>query len=52
MLDLARDPLAVLGTLGASVLNEHTDQAGMCAVCKSAWPCKCALLAEHNLGAL
>jgi len=50
--DLVRDPLTVLATLGASVLNEHIDQTGLCAVCESAWPCERALLAEHNLAAL
>jgi hypothetical protein len=44
--------LEVLSSLAVRVLNEHTNQAGRCAVCRSAWPCEQASLAEHNLAAL
>lgn len=33
----------------SDVLNEHTNQHDLCAVCGSAWPCERAVLAEHNL---
>jgi len=44
--------LEVLSSLAVTVLNEHTDQAGRCAVCGSAWPCESVLLADHNLAML
>ncbi|SEF14242.1 hypothetical protein [Jiangella alba] len=31
-------------TDGNIVLNEHADDAGLCAVCGSAWPCDATLL--------
>ena len=34
------------------VLNEHVNDAGLCAVCGSAWPCERVQLAEHNLAVL
>lgn len=36
-------------SLATTVLNEHTDDAGVCAVCGSAWPCQSVVLADHNL---
>lgn len=47
------DPLPVvlelMGALATSVLGEHTNEAGLCVVCGSAWPCERVVLAEHNL---
>jgi hypothetical protein len=40
-----RDPLPValglIRALATSVLDEHTDEVGLCGVCGSAWP-RCA----------
>ena len=33
-------------------LDEHTNQAGLCAVCGTAFPCDSAVLAEHNVALL
>jgi hypothetical protein len=44
--------LEALSSLAVTVLNEHTNDADLCAVCGSAWPCEQAVLAEHNLAAL
>ena len=38
-----------LHQLATVVLNEHTNDHGLCAVCGSAFPCERAVLAEHNL---
>jgi len=38
-----------LAQLASVVLNEHTNDYGLCAVCGSAFPCERAVLAEHNL---
>jgi len=38
-----------LAELASSVINEHTNDHGACAVCGSAFPCDRAVLAEHNL---
>jgi hypothetical protein len=35
--------------LATTVIGEHVDEQGLCAVCGSAWPCEWAVLAEHNL---
>jgi hypothetical protein len=35
-------------SLATTVLNEHTDDAGVCAS-GSAWPCQSVVLADHNL---
>ncbi|WP_165036802.1 hypothetical protein [Candidatus Protofrankia californiensis] len=35
--------------LASVVINEHTDDHGLCAVCGSAFPCERAVLAENNL---
>lgn len=34
---LCRSTLELMGALVTSVLNEHADQAGLCAACGSAW---------------
>jgi hypothetical protein len=39
-----RTPLLTL-TDGNHVLNDHTDDAGLCTVCGAAWPCTLTLLA-------
>lgn len=44
--------LEALISLATRVLNEHTNQAGLCALCGCAWPCESAVLAEHNLAAV
>ena len=36
-------------TDGNTVLNDHADAAGLCAVCGSAWPCDTTLLASDLL---
>jgi hypothetical protein len=41
-----------LARLATVVLNEHTNQAGLCAVCDIAFPCDSAVLAEHNVALL
>ena len=38
-----------LARLAAGVLNEHTNAAGLCNVCGSAFPCRSAVLAGHNV---
>jgi hypothetical protein len=38
-----------LTQLASAVLNEHTNEHGLCAACGSAFPCDRAVLAEHNL---
>jgi RNA polymerase-binding transcription factor DksA len=35
--------------LAATVVNEHTNDYGLCVVCGSAFPCERATLAENNL---
>jgi len=45
--DLPPD-LVTLSSLAVSVLNEHVNDADLCAVCESAWPCELVVLAEHN----
>jgi len=38
-----------LARLATLVLNEHIDDAGLCAACRGvAFPCQFAVLAEHN----
>ncbi len=42
-----REPGVLLWlTDGNTVLNDHVDDAGLCAVCGSAWPCDTTLLAS------
>ena len=38
-----------LHQLATVVLNEHTNDGDLCAVCGCAFPCERAVLAEHNL---
>lgn len=45
-------PSEMLCSLAVAVLTEHTDAAGLCAVCGCAWPCELVVLADHNLAAL
>jgi hypothetical protein len=42
------DKLEALWSLAVTVLNAHTDTAGLCAVCGWTWPCELVLLADHN----
>lgn len=37
-----------LASLATRVLNEHTNDHDLCAVCGSAWPCERVVLADHN----
>jgi hypothetical protein len=46
--DVERE-IDALHQLTTVVLNEHTNDLGLCAVCGSAFPCERAVLAEHNL---
>ncbi len=41
--------LETMISLATQALNEHTNDADLCAACGSAWPCQRAILAEHNL---
>jgi len=45
--------LAHLAQLATVVLNEHTNDQGLCAVCAGvAFPCELAVTAEHNAALL
>jgi hypothetical protein len=44
--------LVRLCAMATRVLNEHTNDHDLCAVCGCAWPCSRAALAEHNLALL
>ena len=44
--------LVRLCAMATRVLNEHTNDHDLCAVCGCAWPCARAQLAEHNLAFL
>jgi len=44
--------LEVVPSPAATVLNEHTNQACLCAVGGFAWPCEPIVLADHNLATL
>ncbi|KWX02437.1 hypothetical protein [Carbonactinospora thermoautotrophica] len=50
--DLFPSTVHQLSTIASQVLNEHVNDAGLCAVCGSAFPCGRAVLAEHNLASL
>ncbi len=52
LLDRLPDVLATVSTLATAVLGDHTNDAGLCAVCGSAWPCERATTAAHNLAVL
>ena len=41
-----------LAQLASVVLNEHTNNQGLCAVCGCEFPCDSAVLAEHNVALL
>jgi hypothetical protein len=38
-----------LADLATRIMNEHTIEHDLCAICGSAWPCERIVLAEHNL---
>lgn len=38
-----------LHQLATVVLNEHTNDHGLCVICGSAWPCDLTNLADHNV---
>jgi hypothetical protein len=38
-----------LSALASTVMNTHGNDADLCAVCGSAWPCESVVLADHNL---
>jgi hypothetical protein len=38
--------------LATTVLNEHVNHEGLCALCGCAFPCDLAVLAEHNAALL
>lgn len=40
--------LEALSSLAVTVLNVHTSEAGLCAVCGYTWPCELVRLADHN----
>jgi hypothetical protein len=44
--------LVRLCAMAIRILNEHTGDRDLRAVCDSAWPCSRAALAEHNLALL
>jgi hypothetical protein len=52
VLDPLLSVLHELSLLATTVLGEHTNNAGLCAVCGSAWPCERAVTATHNLAVL
>lgn len=52
VLDPLSSPFDRLACLATTVLGNHQDDAGLCAVCGSAWPCALVTLAEHNLAVL
>ena len=50
--DLLSD-LDRLHELATMIINEHVNDAGLCAVCRGvAFPCESAVLAEHNAALL
>lgn len=40
--------LEALSSLTVTVLNAHTNAAGLCVVCGCAWPCELVMCADHN----
>ena len=50
--DYCQPELELLCSTAAVVRNEHVNDAALCAVCGSTWPCQRAQLAEHNLAVL
>jgi hypothetical protein len=51
-LESVQAELEHLGRLATVVLDEHTNHAGLCAICSTTFPCDSAVLAEHNLALL
>ncbi len=52
-LESVQAELEHLAQLATVVLNEHTDDRGLCAACSGvAFPCELAVLAEHNAALL
>jgi hypothetical protein len=49
MITLLDTKIVELAQLASSVINEHINHDGVCAVCGCAFPCDRAVLAEHNL---
>jgi len=43
------EQLDSLRELATTVLNQHTNDGGLCVVCGCVFPCNLAQLAEHNL---
>ena len=43
------DELEQLAALATVVLNRHSNNHDLFAVCGCAWPCHFAVLADHNL---
>lgn len=52
VLDSLPVTLELMRALATDVLNKHTDEANLCVVCGSAWPCERVVLAEHNPAAI
>lgn len=48
-MDVKERQSATTLTDGNAVLNDHTDDGGLCAVCGSAWPCDNTRLASALL---
>jgi len=44
--------MARLSVLASQEITSHTCKDGMCAICRTAWPCERAELAQHNLALL
>jgi hypothetical protein len=44
--------MKLLRAVATAVLNEHINDADLCAICGSTWPCERVLLADHNLAVL
>jgi hypothetical protein len=49
MITLLDTKMEELAQLASSVINEHINDHGVCAVCGSAFPCDRAVLDECNL---
>lgn len=50
MADLAAfEEILKMATLATTVINEHADCHGLCAVCGSAWPCDRVALSRTTL---
>ncbi|MGH4013763.1 MAG: hypothetical protein ACRDSL_07480 [Pseudonocardiaceae bacterium] len=50
--DLLLVVLELMRALALSVLSEHTEEAGLCAVCGSAWLGERVVVATHNLAVI